>query len=180
MLCRYSLWNRMNGNGWRWFKALKNGQIGNCQWVFKIFSNIWSRIRFYHFMCNLQATYELKNGNVDNQENIVLDILLSSCRTRVWNMMVNTINYNPYLLLVIGRKSYMTAGDWDLQCWKCIKPALRNLKEDSRAEGEIWLCCVCIARKRCERMYLRVKLNLSTYNIYSSGWLYQRFYWIYK
>lgn len=129
MLSSCSPWDRKPENGWRWFKAVKSGQIGNFHWVFKIFWSIWSRKTFYHFMCNLQATYEPKNGNVDNRENIVPDILLSSGGTRVLNVMVNAISYYSYLLLVTGRRSYLAAGDWDLQCWKCIKPALGNLKD---------------------------------------------------
>lgn len=167
MLSRYSLWDRTHGKGWRWFKAVKSSQIGNFL-KNRVFSSIWRKIRFYHFICNLQTTYELKNGNVGNQENIVLDLFLSSGETRVLNVMVNTIYYYSYLLLVAGKRSYLSVGDWDLQCWQCVKPVFGNLKEDSRDGGEIWLCCVCIARKQRERMYLGVKLNLSTYNIGSS------------
>lgn len=62
-------------------------------------------------MCNLQAPYEPKKGNADNQEKIVLNILLSSGGMRALNVMMKTIYYYSHLLLVTGRRSYLATGD---------------------------------------------------------------------
>lgn len=53
-------------------------------------------MKFYHCMCNLQTAYELKNGKVDNQENILLDPFVFRWDKRVEHDDMDSVTIHIY------------------------------------------------------------------------------------